>query len=44
MQRITLSAGTAVSYEKYGGGPPLVLVRGAFSDHKTNWQFVKFTA
>jgi pimeloyl-ACP methyl ester carboxylesterase len=41
MQRITLPAGTTVSYEKYGGGPPLVLVHGAFSDHKTNWQFVK---
>ena len=41
MQRITLPAGATVSYEKYGGGPPLVLVHGAFSDHKTNWQFVK---
>ncbi len=41
MQRINLPAGATVSYEKYGGGPPLVLVHGAFSDHKTNWQFVK---
>ena len=41
MQRIILPAGTAVSYEKYGEGPPLVLVHGAFSDHETNWHFVK---
>jgi pimeloyl-ACP methyl ester carboxylesterase len=27
--------------DKYGGGPPLVLVHGAFSDHETNWEFVK---
>jgi pimeloyl-ACP methyl ester carboxylesterase len=30
-----------VSYDKYGSGPPLVLVHGSFSDHKTNWAFVK---
>jgi pimeloyl-ACP methyl ester carboxylesterase len=30
-----------VSYDKYGSGPPLVLVHGSFSDHKTNWEFVK---
>jgi pimeloyl-ACP methyl ester carboxylesterase len=41
MQRITTSDGTIVSYDKYGGGPPLVLVHGAFSDHQTNWEFVK---
>ncbi|MGH8532127.1 MAG: alpha/beta fold hydrolase [Gammaproteobacteria bacterium] len=41
MQRITSPGGVTVSYENYGNGPPLVLVHGAFSDHKTNWQFVK---
>ena len=41
MQRILSPAGTTVSYDKYGSGPPLVLVHGAFSDHQTNWQFVK---
>jgi pimeloyl-ACP methyl ester carboxylesterase len=41
MQRITSPAGATVSYEKYGSDPPLVLVHGAFSDHKTNWEFVK---
>ena len=33
-------AGVTVSYEKCGSGPPLVLVHGAFSDHRTNWEFV----
>jgi pimeloyl-ACP methyl ester carboxylesterase len=41
MQRISSPAGALVSYEKYGSGPPLVLVHGAFSDHNTNWEFVK---
>uniref|UniRef100_B8HJT9 Alpha/beta hydrolase fold protein n=1 Tax=Cyanothece sp. (strain PCC 7425 / ATCC 29141) TaxID=395961 RepID=B8HJT9_CYAP4 len=30
-----------VSYDQYGSGPSLVLVHGGFSDHKTNWAFVK---
>jgi pimeloyl-ACP methyl ester carboxylesterase len=30
-----------VSYDCYGGGPPLVLIHGGFSDHVTNWQRVK---
>lgn len=41
MQLITTPDGTIVSYDKYGSGLPLVLVHGAFSDHKTNWEFVK---
>lgn len=41
MLRILSPAGATVSYDKYGSGPPLVLVHGAFSDHQTNWQFVK---
>jgi pimeloyl-ACP methyl ester carboxylesterase len=41
MQRIPSPAGATVSYDTYGSGPPLVLVHGAFSDHQTNWAFVK---
>jgi pimeloyl-ACP methyl ester carboxylesterase len=41
MHRLALPDGVVVSYEKYGSGPPLVLVHGAFSDHDTNWEFVK---
>jgi pimeloyl-ACP methyl ester carboxylesterase len=41
MERLTSSGNTTVSYEKSGSGPPLVLVHGAFSDHETNWEFVK---
>lgn len=41
MQHVASPGGTTVSYEKYGTGPALVLVHGAFSDHHTNWEFVK---
>jgi pimeloyl-ACP methyl ester carboxylesterase len=41
MERLTSPTGITVSYDRYGNGPPLVLVHGAFSDHMTNWQFVK---
>ena len=41
MQHIISSAGVRVSYDTYGSGPRLVLVHGGFSDHKTNWEFVK---
>lgn len=34
-------SGTAIGYETWGDGPPLVLVHGAFSDHRTNWTCVK---
>ena len=40
MERITGPAGTTISYDRYGSGPPLVLVHGGFSDHVTNWQEV----
>lgn len=30
-----------ISYVRYGQGPPLVLVHGGFSNHETNWEFVK---
>ena len=35
------ASGATVSYSKYGKGPALVLVHGAFSDHDTNWELVK---
>ena len=41
MQRVKSPSGAAVSYETYGTGPALVLVHGAFSDHRTNWEFVR---
>lgn len=41
MQRIVSPQGITVSFDKYGKGPALVLVHGAFSDHATNWEFVK---
>ena len=41
MQHIVPPDKVTVSYEKYGSGPPLVLVHRSFSDHLTNWQFVK---
>jgi pimeloyl-ACP methyl ester carboxylesterase len=37
---LTAPGGTRICYERYGSGPPLVLVHGAFSDHRTNWEFV----
>jgi pimeloyl-ACP methyl ester carboxylesterase len=40
MHRVRSGAGTTVSYELRGSGPPLVLVHGSFSDHNTNWEFV----
>jgi pimeloyl-ACP methyl ester carboxylesterase len=27
-------------YERHGNGPALVLIHGAFSDHRSNWEFV----
>ncbi len=41
MEKVTSADGTTVSYERYGDGPPLVLVHGSFSDHATNWEHVK---
>jgi pimeloyl-ACP methyl ester carboxylesterase len=41
MQHITSPVGSRVSYDVYGSGPRLVLVHGSFSDHRTNWKFVK---
>jgi pimeloyl-ACP methyl ester carboxylesterase len=41
MRHVRSSSGALVSYDAYGSGPPLVLVHGAFSDHHTNWEFVR---
>ncbi|MGH9202543.1 MAG: alpha/beta fold hydrolase [Vicinamibacterales bacterium] len=43
MERLTASNGTVISYDKDGSGPPLVLVHGGFSDHRTNWAFIQPT-
>lgn len=40
MERFHPTQGRTISYERAGNGPPLVLVHGAFSDHRTNWEFV----
>jgi pimeloyl-ACP methyl ester carboxylesterase len=34
-------SGVRIDYETWGEGPPLVLVHGCFSDHRTNWMYVK---
>jgi pimeloyl-ACP methyl ester carboxylesterase len=41
MERIRSTSGTTVAYDKSGSGPNLVLVHGSFTDHRTNWEFVK---
>jgi pimeloyl-ACP methyl ester carboxylesterase len=41
MQNIAVPHHTTVSYAKYGSGPPLVLLHGGFSNHASNWMFVK---
>lgn len=41
MQQIITPENVSVSYEKYGSGPPLVLVHGSFSGPIANWEFVK---
>jgi pimeloyl-ACP methyl ester carboxylesterase len=41
MEKVKSADGATVSYERYGSGPPLLLVHGSFSDHLTNWQEVK---
>ena len=34
MERVDVD-GLAIAYERAGDGPPLVLLRGGFSDHRT---------
>lgn len=38
---VTSPSGVRIGFEKWGQGPPLVLLHGAFSDHRTNWAQVK---
>jgi len=40
VHKIETAQGITVSYDRQGSGPPLVLVHGAFSDHRSNWEFV----
>ncbi|WP_341212925.1 alpha/beta hydrolase [uncultured Limimaricola sp.] len=37
METYTSPTGATLSYEVEGSGPPLVLVHGSFSDHRSNW-------
>jgi pimeloyl-ACP methyl ester carboxylesterase len=41
MEILTSRDGATISYDKYGSGPPLVLVHGSMSDHQTSWEAVK---
>lgn len=40
LERLRTPGGTTVTYTRAGSGPPLILVHGSFSDHRTNWEFV----
>jgi pimeloyl-ACP methyl ester carboxylesterase len=40
MHTIAAEHGVTISYDKHGSGPPLLLVHGSFSDHRSNWEFV----
>ncbi len=35
MQTVTSADGTSIAYERLGGGPPIVLIAGAFNDRRT---------
>ena len=39
-RRLRTPAGVTIHHERFGTGPPLLLVHGSFADHRTNWQFV----
>jgi pimeloyl-ACP methyl ester carboxylesterase len=39
-RRLLTPQGVTISYDRFGTGPPLMLVHGSFCDHRTNWQFV----
>jgi pimeloyl-ACP methyl ester carboxylesterase len=41
MESLKLADGSVISFERYGSGPPLVLVHGSMSDHESNWLPVK---
>jgi len=37
MQHVSTPTGVSLSFDRFGSGPPLVLVHGSFSDHRSNW-------
>jgi len=39
-RRLVTPDDVRISYDRFGTGPPLVLVHGSFCDHRSNWQFV----
>jgi pimeloyl-ACP methyl ester carboxylesterase len=41
LEQFVSAHGVTLSYDTYGSGPPLLVVHGSFSDHNTNWEFVK---
>jgi pimeloyl-ACP methyl ester carboxylesterase len=41
MQTCASAAGVTLSWDSDGHGPPLVLVHGSFSDHRSNWDLVR---
>lgn len=40
MRRITTPQSTSISFDIAGAGPPILLVHGSFSDHRSNWERV----
>ncbi len=40
MHHVYSRSGVRVSFDSRGSGPPLVLLHGSFSDHRSNWEFV----
>jgi pimeloyl-ACP methyl ester carboxylesterase len=40
MHTLAPEKGIPVTYDKFGSGPPLVLVHGSFSDQVSNWELV----
>ncbi len=40
MLRVVTPGRVRLACDRFGTGPPLVLVHGAFCDHRSNWQFV----
>jgi len=41
MHQILSPNGVTISFDKYGSGPPLILVHGSFSNHQSNWEYVE---
>jgi len=41
MESLKLADGSVVSFERYGSGPPLVLVHGSMNNHETAWDAIR---